>query len=272
MYTLDIPEGLRVLAISPHADDVELGAGAALLWLQNERKADIYYRVLSTEHAQASDGTVFSRASEARLAAAMLGVDVESELHYDAQCFIDAEFPEQRKAIHSYLERTKELIDPHLVISPSLRDMHQDHVTVAETVMRVFREGQALWHYEICQFNRSELFVRNLFIDVSHERYWPDTDKTMSYAERKNDIVQRSFLSQRGTIYLDEDVITGNMRLRGQQRARAAVKYSEAFQSRVSLFDYQGYKCGAVRKFAPKEQLSVHASRSAETNPFRCAA
>ena len=136
MYTLDIPEGLRVLTISPHADDVELGAGATLLWLQHERKADIYYRVMSTDHVKAEDGTVFSRASEARGAAAMLGVDVECELHYDAQNFVDAEFPEQRKAIHRYLERTKELIDPHLVISPSPRDMHQDHVTVAETVIK----------------------------------------------------------------------------------------------------------------------------------------
>lgn len=258
MYTLDIPDGLRVLAISPHADDVELGAGATLLWLQHERKADLHYRVLSTEHVKAEDGTVFSRALEAQLAAALLGVDIHCELHYDAQNFVDTGFPEERKAIHRYLENTKEQIDPHLVISPSMRDMHQDHVTVAETVMRVFREGQTLWHYEICQFNRSELFVPNLFIDVSHERYWPDTGKTMSFAERKNDIVQRSFLSQRGTIYLDEDVIMGNMRLRGQQCARAAVKYSEAFQSRVSLFDYQGYKQGAVRRFVPNKQPQVH--------------
>jgi len=248
MFVLDIPDGLRVLAISPHSDDVELGAGATLLWLKVKRNADLYYRVLSTDHVTTADGATLSRAEESRAAAAALGVDVADEVRYAAANFIDAEFPEQRKEIHRYLEQAKELIDPHLVISPSACDMHQDHITVAETVMRVFREGQTLWHYEICQFNRSERFVPSLFVDVTERIHWDDVGQTMSFAERKNAILQEAFVSQRDTIYLDRDVIMGNMRMRGQQCARAAVKFAEAFQSRVSLFDYQGYKQGAVHR------------------------
>ena len=255
MFVLDIPDGLRVLAISPHSDDVELGAGATLLWLKTKRYADLFYRVLSTDHVTTEDGKLFSRADESRAAAAALGVDVADADRYAAANFVDTEFPEQRKQIHRYLERAKEEIDPHLVISPSACDMHQDHITIAETVMRVFREGQTLWHYEICQFNRSERFVPSLFVDVTERIWWDDVGQTMSFAERKNAILQASFVSQRDTIYLDQDVIMGNMRMRGQQCARAAVKYAEAFQSRVSLFDYQGYRQGAVHRHPAPPRL-----------------
>jgi len=126
------------------------------------------------------------------------------------------------------------------VIVPSLDDSHQDHVVVAETALRIFREGQNIWHYEIVQFNRGR-FIPNLFIDVSEQIHWEDTDECMSFAERKNYILQNCFPSQKGKSYFDEEVIMGNMRTRGQQCGRT-VKYAEAFQSRVSIFDYRGFR------------------------------
>jgi LmbE family N-acetylglucosaminyl deacetylase len=253
MYVLNIEKGIRVLAIAPHSDDIELGCGATLLWLAKRRQAELYYRVLSTEHRRVTQpGYGSSRKEESMKAADLLGVKnvytpkPGSPEHYDAQNFEDARFPENRARIHEYLEHTKMQVDPHLVLAPSTDDMHQDHVTVAETVARVFREGQTIWHYEIHQFY-SQRFVPNLYVDVSEEVEWEDGER-MSFAERKNHILQSCFVSQADTIYLDQEVILGNMRARGQQCARGPVRYAEAFQARMSIFDYQGFRQGSIHK------------------------
>jgi len=239
-------EGLRVLAIGPHSDDIELGCGATLLWLAKKRRAEIFYRLLSSDYLlrMTEPTTRYSREDEARKSADMLGVKnvythtPNGYKYFDSQNFPDTQFPEYRDRIHRYLEITKEEIDPHLIFAPSLNDAHQDHVTVADTVLRVFREGQIILHYEIRQFS-SKLFIPNLFVDVSEELVWQD-NTCMSFAQRKNHILQECFISQKGKMYLDDEVIMGTMRGRGQQCGRT-VRYAEAFEARVSIFDFLGY-------------------------------
>jgi len=243
MRILEFVEGLKVLAIGPHADDIELGCGATLLRLQRKQEAEIFYRVLSTAYVKkiTHPTDTFSREDEAKKAAIMLGVknvetpEIGQPKHFDTQNFPDTQFPENRIHIHRYLEETKEQINPEVIFAPSLDDTHQDHVTVAETVLRVFREGQLILHYEIRQFN-SNPFIPNFYVDASQVVEWED-GKQMSFAERKNHILQSSFMSQIDKMYLDEEVILGNMRTRGQQCGRY-VQYAEAFQARVSIFAY----------------------------------
>ncbi|MEM7330961.1 MAG: PIG-L deacetylase family protein [Chloroflexota bacterium] len=248
MSVFGIKKGIRVLAIAPHSDDIELGCGATLLLLKHKFNVEIYYRVLSTEMRRTLNPNYrLSRKAESQKAAHSLGVknvyqQAPGEIEYfDAQNFEDTRFPEYRPQIHKYLEFTKSIIDPHIVFAPSPDDMHQDHFTVAETVLRVFREGQNILQYEIHQTN-SKPFLPNLFVDVSEVIDWGGDLGKMSFAVRKCQILKNSFPSQQNTIYMDNEVLLGKMRMRGQQCARGFVRYAEAFQARMSICNFQSYQ------------------------------
>jgi LmbE family N-acetylglucosaminyl deacetylase len=117
---------VKVLAISPHTDDVEFGAGAYLARLAREG-AIIHIGAFS----YCGDEELLD---EFREAAWRLGTKL---LSYDE--IPVREFADHRQRILDAMIQRRDSFQPDLVLCPSRADYHQDHRVVAEEAVRAFR-------------------------------------------------------------------------------------------------------------------------------------
>jgi LmbE family N-acetylglucosaminyl deacetylase len=257
--------GLKVLALSPHADDIELGCGATLLYLKKYCEAEIHYRlfcpyVLDTKRRNSVEMDIkISRVAEARAASDMLECD-----NFKSYDFDDRMFPRDREKIQTELKKLRYDYNPDLIFAPRLDDNHQDHVTVAEAAVRTFRDGQAIWHYEIKQFGQQE-FDANIFVNVSNpskcgnqwksefEKFCNRTTGTDTLANMKVFILQECMKSQKGKMFLDPELLLGTMKLRAAQCAKG-ISYAEAFYAKTIINLYNDSK--PTKQFAGKESES----------------
>ncbi len=198
-------EGLSVLAVGAHPDDIEIGAGGLALGLA-EAHPDLRVRyVVLTGTADRHD--------EARQAASSFfpGADLTIDLH---------SLPEGRLPAH--WAQVKEILTgvasscvPDLIIAPHARDAHQDHRTVAEIIPTAFRDQLSL-AYEVPKWDG----------DLGRGRpsvYWPLSAET---ARRKVELLHKCYPSQHSRDWWDDEVFLGLARLRGME---CRAPYAEAF-------------------------------------------
>jgi len=207
--TLGTPssEPLSVLAIGAHPDDIELGAGGLLLGLAAAPLRARYVVLTGTAERQ----------QEARTAARsfLFGADLAIDLF---------DLPEGRLPV--VWDRAKEILEdiarscsPDVIVAPSPHDAHQDHRTIGEIVPTVFRD-QLYLAYEIPKWDG----------DIGRPSvYVPLPDHVM---QRKVELLHKSYPSQRGRDWWDDEVFFGLARLRGMEcRAR----YAEGFTCTKSV-------------------------------------
>jgi LmbE family N-acetylglucosaminyl deacetylase len=204
-FPLAAPEGrpLSVLALGAHPDDIEIAAGGTLLSLA-ERHPGLHVRYVLMTGTQ-------ERQLEARAAARAFapGAELEVELH----TLPDGRLPAvwgQVKEILAVLARS---VRPDVILAPSPGDAHQDHRTVGELVPTAFRD-QLYLGYEVPKWD-GDLARPNTYFPLSDE-----------IARRKVELLDKSYPSQRGRDWWDEETFLALARLRGMEcRAR----YAEAF-------------------------------------------
>ena len=202
-------EPLRLLAIGAHPDDIEIGAGGALLTLaQVCPSLQVRYIVLT--------GTA-ERHDEARAAAGafLSGADVSIDLHG----LPEGRLPTRWGDVKDILEENAAAWTPDLIVAPSPTDAHQDHRTIAEIVPTVFRDSFSLG-YEIPKWD-GDLGRPTVYLPLSD-----------AVAHRKVELLHKCFPSQAGRDWWDDDVFLGLARLRGMEcRAR----FAEAFTCTKSI-------------------------------------
>ena len=202
---LTAPAGrpLAVLVIGAHPDDIEIGAGGALLGLSEAQPdARVRYIVLT--------GTA-ERRFEARQAAS--GFWPGKDLRVDLHDLPEGRLPAVWGQVKDMLEDVARAWEPDLVIAPSRHDAHQDHSTVADIVPTVFRRALCLG-YEIPKWD-GDLGHPSIYVPLSEE-----------LAHRKVHLLHKCFPSQHYRDWWDDEVFLGLARLRGVEcRAR----YAEAF-------------------------------------------
>ena len=118
---------MKILVLSPHTDDGELGCGGSIArWVEEDN--EVYYAFFSDCE---TDGII----KECWAALGVLGVKADRILphHYERRVFSDF-----RQAILDRLIELDEMYEPDLVVCPSLKDKHQDHQVVAEEAVRAF--------------------------------------------------------------------------------------------------------------------------------------
>lgn len=120
----------RVLVLSPHTDDGELGAGGTIARL-TESGSYVRYIAFSAHLEQLRD--------ECMRATNVLGVSDTLILNYPRRYL-----PEYRQDILQMLYDTNEEFSPDLVLTPSTSDRHQDHETVTNEAVRIFKEHTML--------------------------------------------------------------------------------------------------------------------------------
>lgn len=204
-FPLAAPEGrpLSVLALGAHPDDIEIAAGGTLLSLA-ERHPGLHVRYVLMTGTQ-------DRQLEARAAARAFtpGAELEVELHDLPDGRLPAVWG-QVKEILAVLARS---VRPDVILAPSPGDAHQDHRTVGELVPTAFRD-QLYLGYEVPKWD-GDLARPNTYFPLSDE-----------IARRKVELLDKSYPSQRGRDWWDEETFLALARLRGMEcRAR----YAEAF-------------------------------------------
>ena len=200
---------INVLVLAPHTDDGELGAGGAIAKLI-EKGANVYYAAFSTAETSVPDG--FPKdilKTEVQNATKKLGIKEENLIIFNY---------EVRKLNYARQEILEELIALRkkqqfdLVLMPSLKDIHQDHTTIAQEGLRAFK-NTTLLGYELIWNNLS--FDTTSFIKLEKKHIQAKCDALKAYE------------SQGERDYMSEEFIYSLARARGVQIGTA---YAESFE------------------------------------------
>ncbi|QDY70474.1 PIG-L deacetylase family protein [Qingshengfaniella alkalisoli] len=199
---------LNVLCIGAHSDDIEIGAGGFILsLLESELIVNVRWCVLSAPGA---------RATEARQSAEdfLKGAAAHS---IELGDFEDTQFPDQRPQIKAWLARIRDLGSPDLVLVHRADDAHQDHRTLNELAWNMFRDHTIL-EYEVPKWD-GDFGRPNAYAAL-----------TQAVLERKLELLERNFASQRSRDWFDPETFRGLARLRGME-CRAPERFAEAFSA-----------------------------------------
>jgi LmbE family N-acetylglucosaminyl deacetylase len=199
-------ERLSVLCLGAHSDDIEIGAGGAILrWIAMGVQLDVHWCVLSANGIRAEE----AHASAAAFLAG--GADVRIEIG----SFRDGFFPYQGSEIKAWMEGVKGKCDPDIVLTHRRTDAHQDHRTVCDLTWNTFRDHLIL-EYEIPKWD-GDLGKPNFYIPLDP-----------AVMERKIELLLAHFGTQRSKDWFDAETFRGLARLRGME-CRAPQRYAEAF-------------------------------------------
>jgi len=199
----------RVLALGAHADDIEIGCGAALLALSRANPGvEVTWVVFAASGERADEAR---RSAETFLASAG---NADVVVHG----FRDGYLPHVGAELKDVFEELKARVEPDLVFTHTRHDLHQDHRAVCELTWNTWRRHLVL-EYEIPKYD-GDFGAPNVFVPVSRE-----------LAVEKARTVVEAFPSQQVKHWFDEELLLGVMRLRGMEAASES-GYAEAFTCR----------------------------------------
>jgi LmbE family N-acetylglucosaminyl deacetylase len=151
---------MRILILSPHTDDAELGCGGSIVRFL-EDKNELYWVAFSTaEDSLPKDLSTDTLKKEFINVVTDLGLN---EKNYKICNFKVRYLHEKRQNILEQLIKIRTDFNPDLVIGPSINDYHQDHQVVANEMIRAFKTVSSIISYELpwnhVTFN-SQLFIK----------------------------------------------------------------------------------------------------------------
>ena len=206
-------ERLSVLCIGAHSDDIEIGAGGALLSMIDAGiQLEVCWCVLSAP-AQ--------RKTEAHASAVDFLRGTESPSIELAE-FDDSYFPAQERPIKEWLAAIRARVTPDVIFTHRHDDAHQDHRTLNGITWNLFRDHLIL-EYEIPKWD-GDLGRPNFYMPLSKNAL-----------ARKIELLHRHFGSQRSKDWFDAETFAGLARLRGME-CRAPDGYAEAFAMKKAIF------------------------------------
>ena len=189
----------NILVISPHTDDGELAAGGTIGRFVEEG-SNVTYLALSAPRQELH--------KECAECLEVLGVK-----EYFILDFPRRRFPEKRQEILQYLsDYNKEHRVVDLVLTPSTQDLHQDHQTVTNEVMRAFKHS-TIFGYELPWNNI--IFHENCFVALNEK-----------HVEKKLEALTH-YDTQKTRLYFDREYLHGLMRAKG---LHIGEKYAESFE------------------------------------------
>lgn len=197
----------KILIISPHTDDGELGCGGSIARFIREGDDVRYIALSSTDKSLADAYPRDILVKEVGDATRTLGLPEPTLFEFDTR-----EFPRYRQAILDTLIMLRKEHMPDIVLTPSSFDTHQDHKTVREETLRAFKNSTIL----------------------GYEQPWNNiTFNTLAFVRLTGDEVQKKlaalacYKTQIRRPYLNPAFIEGMARMRGVQIEE---EYAEAFE------------------------------------------
>jgi LmbE family N-acetylglucosaminyl deacetylase len=199
----------RILCLGAHCDDIEIGCGGTVLKLLEAREdVSVDWIVFTSDE---------ERASEARAGArAILGGAAESNVV--VREFRQRFFPYAGAEIKEYFDELGPSIQPDVIFTHYLRDLHQDHRLLANLTYNTWRD-RLVFEYEIPKWD-GDLGRPNVYVRLEAPQ-----------VERKVETIWETFASQRDKHWFTKETFLALMRLRGIE-CKAPSGYAEAFHCR----------------------------------------
>ena len=133
---------MNILILSPHTDDAELGCGGSVFkWKEEGHK--IYWITFSS--CEESIPATFAK--DATKKEFKENMDYFGANYYKLHDYPVRNFDKYRQDILEYLVKAKHTFKPDLVVGTSLNDNHQDHLVIANEMVRCFRNSANIIHY-----------------------------------------------------------------------------------------------------------------------------
>ena len=205
----NVSNGLKLLVLGAHCDDIEIGCGGTLLKLTEQYKiAHLHWVVFASNE---------TRKKEAHTSAEIFTSSISKKTVriFD---YKDGFMPAAWNDVKEEFEQLKGETEPDIIFTHYRHDLHQDHRVVNELTWNTFRDHTIL-EYEIPKYDG----------DLGNPNFYVELNK--SHIQRKNEAILRSFESQRRKHWCDDTLFTALMRVRGVECA-AGSGYAEAFHSR----------------------------------------
>ena len=203
---------MKILVLSPHTDDVELGCGGGIAKFISEGH-NILWVVFSTAEESLPEDLPKDTLKKEFLSV-MNGQGLKED-NYRVFNFKVRTLHEHRQEILEKLINLRENFKPQMVIGPSLNDFHQDHQVVANEMVRAFKTTSSIICYEL-PWNHIT-FNTQLFIKLKKEHIVKKCEMLKNYKSQLT----------KGKTYFSEEFIYGLAKTRGVQ---CDSEYAEAFE------------------------------------------
>ena len=201
-------EGMSLLCLGAHCDDIEIGCGGTLLHLKAAfPRLKFHWVVFSASGL---------RGREAAKAADLFTAGCEKEILLKE--FRDGFLPYRGGEVKELFEEVKSQVKPDLIFTHWQGDAHQDHRLISELTWNTFRNHLIL-EYEIPKYD-GDMGRPNFFVPLEAPLY-----------ENKVDYLFEAFDSQRSKRWFDRETFLGLMRLRGME-SNSPSGYAEGFHAR----------------------------------------
>jgi N-acetylglucosamine malate deacetylase 1 len=207
----------RVLVMSPHTDDAELGCGGTMArWIGEG--ADLFTAAFSTAETSLPPGSKpYRLKDECHLALDEIGVPRDNRFIYD---FPVRELGYHRQEVLEEMVKLAREVRPEVVLVPSGADLHQDHAVVHQESVRAFRH-LTMMGYELPWNHITFSTQAFVVLDESHlRRKWAALTKYESQLEMARP-------------YFRYDFIESMARVRGVQVKAAFAEAYEAIRIRL---------------------------------------
>jgi LmbE family N-acetylglucosaminyl deacetylase len=196
----------KILFISPHPDDVELGAGATLAKCVR-LGAEVYYIALT--NIEGNELII----DEMNKSVDILGVPKDNCKYFH---YTNTGFDKERHEILQDLDRIRDELNPNIVFTPSSNDLHQDHYTTAIETLRSFKWfADIILGYNLSWNTIVQPFNSKLYVEVSKEDVSKKLEALLCYK------------SQEKRYYMKREANDGLLRYYG---LKAGFEYAEAFE------------------------------------------
>lgn len=199
----------NILVLAPHTDDGELGAGGTISKFIDDGANVDYVAFSAAEESVPKNLPRDILRTEVIRATSVLGIEEENltVLNYKVRKLSYA-----RQDILEDIVKIRNNKEYDLVLMPSLKDVHQDHATVAQEAVRAFKTTTILG-YELIWNNLS--FDTTCFVHLLEK-----------HIERKFKALQE-YTSQNGRPYMSREFIYALGKTRGVQ---IGADYAECFE------------------------------------------
>lgn len=202
----------KILVLSPHTDDAELGAGGYIVKLLEEGH-ELFWVVFST-----ANESIPKELPETILADEFTKVVRQlnlKETNYEINNYRVRKLHEHRQEILEKLVSFGNDFKPDIVIGPSVNDYHQDHQVVANEMIRAFKTRCSIICYELPWNNVR--FDNQMFVSLEDRHVKVKLDLLNNYQSQK---IKNRF-------YFDNEYIIGQLRVKGTCISK---KYAESFE------------------------------------------
>ncbi len=198
----------NVVVLGAHPDDFEVGCAGTIIKYLNNINLRIY--VMSDRY---EDGKMRDL-NDQKKSFKILGLEKIPVKVFDIPTRI---FHDYRSKIRNILYEIATTSDVDVVFSPPIHDIHQDHLVLADEVLRLFRE-KTIFGFEVIRSGYN--FRPQMHVRLTEKIVELKIKAAQSYKSQWS-------TTKSGGYYFAKDVMKGLMRARG---AQFGLEYAEAFE------------------------------------------